>query len=103
MTDQQAERDREALYKALDDLADLLARHDAAFWSRRAAEWSHLIKARDARGVTDTRSSFGGMGSLTDVLIGGRESPAQLRLETLRNEVYELTNRLARYIAARNV
>jgi hypothetical protein len=90
-----------ALERALDELIALLGRSGEDFWCRRLARARALVAEDRLAGVSAALATFGGEGTLSDLVLRPTvEDPAlallaNRHLARLRTEVFELADRIA--------
>jgi hypothetical protein len=89
------------LLVVLTELADLLRRYEQLHWSDEIESCRRRIDAGDAHGLDQFLGGFGGMGSLTDVLLYPADegdtrdfAAANGLLGALRLEAYQLAMNL---------
>ncbi|MEJ6784292.1 DUF6966 domain-containing protein [Aminobacter sp. Piv2-1] len=89
--------DVQALLEAMRELQRLLKQNGEDFWSIRVERAADTVARSDAYGLTQFLDLFGGMGSLTDLVLrqDGQPSKAENdRLETLRSNAWALADQL---------
>jgi hypothetical protein len=73
----------EDLASTLEQLRDLLRRHDQDFWAKQIDDDIYFVRQNELYGVERFLTYFGGMGSLNDVVItqarGRQLDPAEQR------------------------
>jgi hypothetical protein len=86
------------LAEVLGEMADLCEKH-ANGWSERLRQWQESLLKSDAWGLHGLLQSFGGMGSLNDVVLQSVRKDMRLdneRFEALRSDAWELAHQLKR-------
>jgi hypothetical protein len=93
----------DVLLRLLDEATELLRAYDGAHWAGWLERGAHLVRVHDLYGVEHLLKAFGGMGSLTDVLIDPANGhrvvvenvdAVNQRFGRLRNSVYILASEL---------
>jgi hypothetical protein len=83
----------------LGEIEVLLSGHNQQFWADRVAGCRKIAEQSDAHGVRRFLSSFGGMGSLNDIVLTCDEATLGTennRLRSLLSQAYELGQSLVR-------
>lgn len=91
-----------ALLEALRELEQFLRRQDEEFWSARVARAADCVARSDAYGLEQFLSLFGGMGSLSDLVLhrdGKFLTMENNQLDALRSKAWTLADRLRREIS----
>ena len=78
----------------LSKLEKLLVEHDDQEWAARICKSNNEIQNQDFMGVERFLSSFGGMGSLNDVVLPEASATGELR--NLLSHAYELATSIKR-------
>ena len=86
------DRQAEELLDALDEAEELLRRHDQAHWADWLARGARDVRAGDFGGVEHVLRAFGGMGSISDVVL----STDDARLRRLLARVFDAATELRR-------
>jgi hypothetical protein len=95
----------ERLARLVEATVNFLTTYGETHWSAWLARDAARIRARDYNGLKHLLSAFGGMGSITDLLLhpanGHKISEAEIdhvndRLRSMLNEVHELALRLSK-------
>lgn len=82
----------------LNEMAALCAK-DGNGWASPLSKWQNALRQSDAWGLHELLKSFGGMGSLNDVVLQSVEGDARAdnsRFQKLREDAWQLANKLKR-------
>jgi hypothetical protein len=86
--------DIEALARELDDGASLLQKHALAQWADWLRKDSAFIRKGDFYGIEHLLAAFGGMGSISDLVLPDPQDDARFR--SLRSSIYAQAEALRR-------